>query len=441
MRPGIVVLMGSAAALALGGCGLFQRPEDQPAQEVKTKESAGRPPVTVGELDQMARNYSDRLVARISTACDQIKKEPKDEEARVQAHQLKLSVALAAYDIVSTQAGSPQIPGAAQHILDLTILTELHAIRWIEEHAARDAFTPRGEERLVEALGKAREDIWDLAGRIMKPEQMDQFRTLILQWRQKNAQVEWLSRVRLDVIASGSAGAEFTKAIGQGFSPNTSPLRVVDETRILAQQALFYMKRAPTLVDWTTESTVSHTLAVPKISTLIQSLTTTLGSLAHATATLEQLAAPSSQEPAINSTIGEVRETVVQAKDLVREVRALETAIEPFLQKSKDKPAGKPVDIEAVASKVDNVAKEATTLVRETRNFAESPVAVRNLDDVLGRVGQDINRSGRQIIDHATWRAVELVILIAVLVVVYKVVASLIRRRRAKKAESAPASA
>jgi hypothetical protein len=436
-RPSALLALLSLGA-ALGGCGLFSKSEDQPVQEVKTKESPGKPGITVGELDQLARNYSDRLVARVSTACDQIKHDAREEEPRARAHQLKLSVALAAYDIVTSPGGSPQVPGAAQHVMDLAILTELHAIRWIDEHAARDQFGSFGGERLGEALSKAREDIWQLVARVMKPEQIDRLRTMILQWRQNNPDVEWLSRVRLDAIAQGKEGEGFTKSVGEGFNPLQPVVRAVDETRLLAAQAMFYLKRLPTILEWTTEATVAGALEVPKVATLVQGLTDTMGSVAGAVGTLERLMEPSSQEPAINSTIEEVKESLVQAKELVQEVRALQAAVEPLLNKPKKaETAGKkPVDINEVVSKVDDVTREATSLVRETRGLAESPTAMRNVDEVLGRTTRNISETGREVIDHATLRAVELVALIAVLVVVYKVVAFLIRKRRARAAKA-----
>jgi len=56
----------------------------------------------------------------------------------------------------------------------------------------------------------------------------------------------------------------------------------------------------------------------PRLSGLpIRGLGDTLGSVARAVGTLERLTEPSSQEPAINSTIEEVKETLVQAKELV----------------------------------------------------------------------------------------------------------------------------
>jgi hypothetical protein len=95
---------------------------------------------------------------------------------------------------------------------------------------------PRGRD-LTEALSKAREDIWQIAERFLKPEQIDQLKTLILHWRQQNPKVEWLSRVRVDAVAQGQEGAAFTQSVGQSFNPIQSALRAVDETRLLAQQA------------------------------------------------------------------------------------------------------------------------------------------------------------------------------------------------------------
>ena len=82
-----------------------------------------------------------------------------------------------------------------------------------------------------------------------------------------------------------------------------------------------------------------------------------------------------------------------------------------------------------MASKVSDVAHTTTSLVRETRMLAESPSAVRNVDDMLARVSRDVARSGRDVVDHATWRALQLVLVIAVLVALFKGVRLWWRRR------------
>lgn len=419
-------------AAALGGCGFFGKTEEQTLDSIQTRSAPGRTQITIGELDQMSKNYADRLVARLSSACDRIKRETADEGLRTKAHQLKLTVALAAYDIVTSSGGSPHVPGAAQHIIDLAIITELEALHWDDEKAAQEQFAERHAELLLDSVRKSREDIWQLAGRLMSPDQIDRLKTMVAQWRAKNATVEWLARVRFDVIAQGNEGSSFMEGVRNSFNPLDSVLKSVDDIRMVAQQALFWAHRLPTLVDWTTESTVTNTLAVPKVAGLVRSLTETMGSLTHLSAQLEHLLAPSSQEPAINSTIQEVKETVVQANELVREIHRLEEAVHPFLEKSSDAPKKPPTNYEAVASKVDDAVRTTTSLVRETRDLAESPQAVRNVDELLGRVSSDLVRSGRSLVDHAIWGLVQVVLLIAVLVVVYKLVAYWLRKRRAR---------
>ncbi|HLY12168.1 MAG TPA: hypothetical protein VKW04_22895 [Planctomycetota bacterium] len=420
------------AAGSLEGCGLFTTSLDQTVQEVKTKPSPGRPELTVGELDQMARNYSDRLVARVSTACDHIKREAKEDASRTTAHQLKLSVALAAYDIMTSSGGSPQVPGAAQHAIDLAILTELEGIRWVDEKEARQHFGQLGEP-LVEALTKAQEEVWQILARVMKPQQVDQLRTMIRTWRQQNPTVEWLARVRFDVIAQGVEGTTFAKSVGEGFNPLQPVVRAVDETRLLIQQALFFMKRMPTILDWTAEATLTDALAVPKLDALVHSLQETLGAVARASATLERLTAPSSQEPAINSTLQDVKDSLVEARDLVQEVRGLESAVAPLLDRSlAPAPGERSVDPGTVASKVSDAARDATSLVRETRGLVESRAAMEHIDEVLDRASRKLSQTGAQLINRATWRAVGIVFLVAILVALYRGASFGIQRRQAR---------
>jgi hypothetical protein len=433
MNRGFVALLLVLAAPA-AGCGLFGRPEDAKVEGILARPGPERPQITIGELDQMSRNYADRLVARISSACDQIKQEdPGDQGNRSKAHHLKLSVALAAYDIVTGQGGAHQVPGAAQHVIDLAILTELEALHWVDEGAARDEFGERGGRALAESFQKGRDDIAEVAGRFMPPEQLDTLKTLVARWRAKNPKVEWLARVRFDVVAQGQENAGFRSSLGQTFNPLQSAVQSVDEARIVSQQALFYLHRMPLLLDWTAEATLTDALGIPRVSGLVNGLQESLQSVSRAAAVLGRLAEPSSQEPAVNTTVMDVKDTLTEARGLIREVHELEEAVRPFLEKSARAPdPGKTTDYEAVASRVDDAARTTTSLVRETRMLAESPDALRNVDDVLSRLSRDVSRNARRVVDHATWRLAELVLLVALLFVVYKVVRYLIRKRSSR---------
>jgi hypothetical protein len=49
-------------------------------------------------------------------------------------------------------------------------------------------------------------------------------------------------------------------------------------------------------------------------------------------------------------------------------------------------------------------------------------------------VSQDVARSGRDVVDHAAWRAVQVVLLVAVLVAVYQGIRYAWRRRNPARA-------
>lgn len=420
---------------ALAGCGLFGRPEAEPIQGVLARAGPDRPQITVGELDQMAMNFSDRLVARTSSACDGIKRDAgTDEGLRSKAHHLKLSVALAAYDIVTREGGSPHVPGAAQHVIDLSILTELEALHWTDEGAAKREFGERGGGALADSFQKSREDIWEIASHFMDRSQMDMLRTLVARWHTQNPGVEWLAQVRFDVIAKGEEGGGFRKALERTFNPIHAAVESVDEIRIVSQQALFYVHRLPLLLDWTAEASLDDALDIPRLSGLVKDLRGSLQAVTSVAGQLGQLSQPSTEEPGISSTIQEVKAIIDDARSLVREAHELEEAVKPLFEKPAASPEkGKRVDYEAVASRVNEAAKSTASLVREARTFTESPEAMGNLDEVLDRVSHDVAKSGRAVVDRAAWRLVEIVLLVAVLVALYQGIRFWIRRSRPSK--------
>jgi hypothetical protein len=422
------VLILLSLPLLQQGCISIGSSEPQKVQEVRIQGAAGGPGITVGGLDQLARNYADRLVARVSAACDALKREPLPEEARVQAQRLRLSVALAAYDVVTAPAGTPHVPDAAQHLLDLAILTELLAIRWVDEGGGRDVFGERGEKRLTEAFGSSRENVWELARLAMDPEQIDLLKNLVQEWRRQNPRFEGITRVRLDEIVAGKEGAEFTRSVVEKFTPLEAALRAVDEARLLGQQSFFYLKRLPLILDWTMEVSVSDALSVPKVGTLIEGLQDTLSGIARTTTTFEHLMESSSQEPAVNSTLEALRESLVQARELSREARWLEEILH----------SSPPADIGKAATQVGDGAREATLLMRETRALAESPAAVQNVDRMLARSSKAIAQGGQDVIDHLTIRVLEILLVVLVVILLSAALSRLLRKRRAAAASPPP---
>ena len=97
------------------------------------------------------------------------------------------------YDIVTNADPYTQL-------LDLTLVVTLQSRQWIDEDQAEIQFGARGKF-LIEAARKAREDIWKIAARVMKTEQLEILDNRILDWRRRNPNVQLISYVRFDDFA------------------------------------------------------------------------------------------------------------------------------------------------------------------------------------------------------------------------------------------------
>src|SRR5579859_1617470 len=167
---------------------------------------------------------------------------------------------------MTNQGETAHMPGAIQRVLNLLILTQLQAIKWIEEDEGRKAFGEQGGEQLNVALINSWQDLGALASRVIEPEQLDRLTTMVVNWRHENPDAEWLTSVRLDKIAQVEEGEAFVKSVGEGFAPPESTRRAVEELHLIAQQELFYLKRMPILLDWALEASLGSLTVVPKSS-------------------------------------------------------------------------------------------------------------------------------------------------------------------------------
>ena len=160
-----------AIAALLNSCAFVQRAQ-QSADAARTSsnqrgaaqmKSAQGALVTMDELDQLTYAFADRYLTYIVSACEAIEKDNPNAEQRRLAHQVKLVQVSSVYDIVTNADPFTQL-------LDLTLVVTLQSQKWIDEDQAERWFGDRGQP-LINASRKAREDVWRIAARVMKPEQ------------------------------------------------------------------------------------------------------------------------------------------------------------------------------------------------------------------------------------------------------------------------------
>jgi hypothetical protein len=414
--------------------------------------------ITMEELDQLTYGFADRYMAYIVSACDEIEKSGATPQQRRLAHQVKLTQISSIYDIVTTADPFTQL-------LDLTLVVTLQSQKWIDEDLAEEWFGDRAQP-LIDASQRARADIWKIATRVMKPEQLEVMDYLIWDWRHKNPDVTVVSFVRFDDFAA-SRGKSMIADVKSGtglLAPVNDAIKSVDELRLLTERAFYYGKRAPFLMNWQAETAVDNILANSQIEGMTQSVATVTKSVDRITNMTERIPDEIAKtqarvvndfqrmHPLILAGLGQYRNAVSDTEDLVGSVDGAtktadallktlqETSVtlnstmasvdKIFMEPGRNEPKPqnqKPFDIEsytASALALTGALKEANQLLNSTGDMLGSPKLEQPIKQVNAIATERIDHArltGARLIDVAFWRGAALIVLFFVMLTLYKV--------------------
>jgi hypothetical protein len=415
--------------------------------------------ITQQELAAMTSGFADRYMTYISDACEQILKDNKDTEQRRRAHQVRLVQTNSIYDIVTNADPFTQL-------LDLTLVVTLQSTVWIDEDQA-DAWFGDRAPALISASRRAREDIWKIAGRVMKPDQLEVIDHMIFEWRQKNPDVQMVSYVRFDDFsaARGKSVVADVKGGGGLLAPVGEATKAVDEVRLLGERAFYLGKRMPFLVNWQVESAVDNVVNEPNIKGVadsVQNVTRTIDRLPQDIARERQsiFAELDRKRPMINAVFTQYRGAIGETDKLVGSVQNVANATNELMQqlrlttqsldttmgvidktflapgRGQPKPANeKPFDIEDYTRSVTAVTaalREANQLLSNTSGTLDSSRPDSPLKRVsllaTDRIDYALNQS-KDMVDRAFWRAAALIVLFFVLLGCYRMFSVRVGRR------------
>jgi hypothetical protein len=252
-----------ALALVYGllpGCAIIDSAQRSAAREIQTNAvrsstlTSGSSRITIGELNALTNAFADRYMTYLSDAADAMSKDNANPTQRKLANDIRLIQVSSVYDIVTNADPYTQL-------LDLVLVVTLQSRQWIDEDQAEAQFGARSRP-LIDASRKAREDVWKIAGRVMKPEQLEVLDGMILDWRRRNPTVQMLSFVRFDDFAASRDKSMIAdvKSGGGLLAPVDEAKKAVDEVRLLAERAFFLGKRLPFLMQWQVRSTIDDAL-------------------------------------------------------------------------------------------------------------------------------------------------------------------------------------
>ncbi len=410
----------------------------------KPKPAAASGQIGIEELNELTNGYADRYMTYIINAVQKIEAGNPNAEQRRYINQVQLVQVSSIYDIATSADPYTQL-------IDLTLVVTLQAKKWIDDDEAEKRFGERGKY-LIDASRKAREDIWKVAARVLKPEQLEQLDYLITDWHKRNRDVEIVSYVRFDEFAAsrGKSIIADVKSGGGLLAPIDDAKKSVDEVRLLAERAFFLGKRMPFMVNWHVKAAVSDAMADPGLANLQSALPQISQSVERISKTADRLPADIAKErtaildavvrerPFIQGALLQARGTVQDADKLAASALKVTQSLEGLTKQvdqsfmapgrnAPPNPNAKPFDIAQytqTAVELTGALKEANSLLAGTSQLLQSP----SLDRPLALAGEQ----GARLVDFAFWRAAALILLFFVLLVIYRAYATWMAGRLAR---------
>ncbi len=412
--------------LGLTGCSLDFLREKLKVSTGNDKEAIGITAERLNELDQATYSYSDRFVTLIADASDRAAKASPTKEAHKEALRLKLHNSSSVYAIT---AG----PNPLGQLLDLLTVVTLNKINMVDEGRAKKIFDD--SHNIIEnAFHAAHDDIWGVARRFLKPNEIATVKRLIVDWRKKHPDVTTLAYVRFDDFARANAGLKQSNPeIGGLFDEINKVNKTVESAQEFGERVFFYTQRMPRLLQWQTERTVEGVMDngdLQKLQTAVQQMVQVSQVFAQETRKLhEREAAVHKALQQVSGIVGQINELTPKTQLMLQDgQKLLATAkdtsvalgdtlkivdgVSAKFKSDKPEPAnGKPFDIK----EYQRTAEEVTKIVGEVNLLMNGLQG-----EGFGKRTAELQQLADTEIDHLFWRLAQLVMLLFVLALAYR---------------------
>jgi hypothetical protein len=416
--------------LALGHCVLAAVVGCQTVQRLTPKDESERRAAHLQELQLKVMRYADDYTGRMRDALFSFDMQSTAPEVRLLAHNWRVSQATAAYTIASG-------PNPTINALDMIVLASLSRI--VVEDQWKQTYGPISRP-LLEAQRALEQQSWSLAEGILDADRTRQLHELIDRWRAENPTARAVAQVRFAdfsaiELRSGNeshGGNSLFGFIGLDPLSNLDPaVRELAQTRQLAERTIYYLQRAPALLDMEIERLVYQLAAMPEVERALKGM----DRMSVAAQGVGELAA---RTPEI---IASERQAIIA--DLTRALHTEQDRLQPLLVNLRDvlnagtqtsqsltgtvaaldalvarMQPDEPKDATASAPRRPFDITEYTATVRELGTAAERMQSLlvqldtssKGVEQMTRAATQDLNR----VVDHAFWRALLLILVLGV---------------------------
>jgi len=421
--------VGIALSLALGSCGMNQGGSAPPSGA--TQLPGGSVPTGQQSADQVRlkllafADLSMGEMERLGIAVDATEPTPASR-AFVQGVRA---------DVASTTLALALEPDPESALQDLMVSMAAKGVATKSKAAPTvDASTVDDVQASLTLLEK---EIWEIGSGLYSAAELERLRQQVAQWWNESPGKAAVGVVRIGDLPDGGED-RLTKGL---FAPLNEANRQIEETRLLGERFLFLAERLPTVAIWQAEAAAWGAMAAPEARealdglTLIASTMETLGLRVDSLPMLLDsqreafLSAFDEREDAMNGLLGEAGTVVRDASPLVASgERIVEMSPEVMASVSRTLEVMQELvaalrDPDAPGGGVSLDVAEYAALVGDVRAATEALSEALTHADALAETPQAV-------IDHATWRAVQLMLLFFALLVAYRYGIPALRRGR-----------
>lgn len=439
--PARALLVALALILpsALPGCGFVQDITGETARKQAAAEDAKQKSQA---LQQRVMRFADQYVETVALQTQPLATGIAEASKRVEVLEWRFTTATSAVQIA---AGPSPVTNAVDMVVMVSLSRRIVEARWIGrygEHARPVLASYRSLEK----------DAWRLLDGIGSTQQLDELRALLDAWFAENAGLSTAAFIRFDNFARAGPQSSQARAspgllgiVGLDPMKGIDPaIREVEQTRLLAERAVYYAQRLPILLDLQANLIGARAAADPQV----QQVTGAVGQVGQLSASLGRLAdgAPDliarERQAAIAQFMDELQRQQQEMLALATELRgALEagnvtaTSLNALVQSTdrlvaRFKPdggarsaagPGRPFDINDYTRAAAELAATARELQRLVENVdGATPQLTAQVDRLADRV--------RGLVDYAFWRMLGLVLAVLLAAVAYRLAARRIGR-------------
>jgi hypothetical protein len=232
--------------------------------------------------------YADRYAGRMSLEADIIKKQAPSNDLRWFATGWNLMSQKTVLDI---SIG----PNAVENLLDMLVFATLTRLE-VENYWVPDYLGAELGDGLLQSSRILEKDIWDLSGTVLTPEQQQDLRNLIQEWRDANPNQHFFWSVRFSGFSSQRAkDLEQVRESGGLLAEVQMTRETAEEIQAFSERLLHYLQRAPGITRLEAEFAMREALRTPEINQLMVDAHRMSISSARYAAVAEKLSSDSTQ--------------------------------------------------------------------------------------------------------------------------------------------------